>query len=114
MGDFFAQAVPLTVAIGMIAFLWHRGVLESWFARIGWGLVFLSAATLVMYWLEAGTLHGTGPIFEQHVSGIAGFFQMALNFVILYFLIAGPWMVLGCTVVGVAAGVGAASMSKNL
>jgi hypothetical protein len=114
VGDFFAQAIPLSVAIGLIACLWHRGVLESWLARIGWTLVLISMATLVMYWLEVGTLHGTGPIFTQHVSGIGGVFQMGLNFVLLYFLIAGPWMVLGCIVVGTVAGVGISLISKRV
>ena len=114
MRHVFAQAVPLTGAIGTIAFLWSRGALKSWLARIGWALALFSMATLVMYWLEAGTLRPTGAIFTQHMPGIVGLFQIGLNFVILYFVVAGPWMVLGCALAGIVAGVGTNFISKSI
>jgi hypothetical protein len=106
VGEFFSQAAPLTVATALVAFMCSRKVIESWFARIGWSLVLGTLATLLMYWWGAGTLHGTGQLWDNIPSGIAGTFSVALRFLGLYYLIAGPWMVLGCLVVGIIVGVG--------
>jgi hypothetical protein len=112
MGQFLSQAVPLTVAVGVVAFLWSRGVLDSWLARVGWSLVFGVLATLVMYALGTGTLHGTGDMWSHSSGGVVGLFVIGFRFLVLYFLIAGPWMVLGCLVAGTVLGVLLENLTK--
>ncbi len=105
IGMFLSQAIPLTVATAIIAYLCATGVLESWLARIGWSLVLGVTATLIMYSLHTGTLSVTGGLWEGSGQGIPGLFFTGLKFLALYFTIAGVWMVLGCLVVGIIAGI---------
>jgi|SRR5882724_2770931 len=105
VGEFFSQAVPLTVATAIVAYCCSRGILKEWFPRIFVSLVLGVLATLVMYWSGTGSLHGTSDMWNNTSGGIAGTFALGLRFLTLYYLIAGPWMVLGCLVAGIVIGI---------
>ncbi len=105
LGMFFSQAIPLTLATALVTYLCAKGILESWFARIGWSLILGVIATLIMYTLHTGTTRGTGDLWSSSGNGIAGLFFVGLKFLALYYIIAGPLMVLGCLVAGIILGI---------